>query len=530
MSYCSGLRDSVHSLSLQITSLFGEPGDQIDRTLEPLGLEFTGHPQHRLNIEVFYTLKTELRKVVGVFTPGGEVEKIEQSLLRHRDVRILYPVYVPRVTEKNFFLDVSITNPSKRGIDRQRPSGDNAGRLRNVLRDHTVERQGRLQAYIRTGLDRAGNHVQIDTDMSVGLTQSIPSLMKTDYPAAFHPPAQLNAYLIDVIAGGNHTGGKTVEVGGKFNETGKHHCNKLTLLINYCNFQGSIPITLLLKEKQYIKTQTETTMQYKLDMSIIILTCVIIVLGLGTALAGLLSERLYQGNSVSLIAQGKGQDLVTAVIAVPATILLLVFAARGSYKAQLALAGLIGYFLYTYASYLFLWKFNNLFLGYVATFSSSLFAFILLMLSLFRTASGLTLARAPAVFCSVLLFLVAGALLFMWLSQVFSAMQGKSVPILTDTGGHAVIQGLDLGVLVPAAILVGVMLLKGSSAGLVWLPVILVKGLTMGLAIVSMTIFMARAGTPDSAGAVIFSVLSVLFLGGLVWVFTALKVGETAAG
>ncbi|MFP4563420.1 MAG: hypothetical protein ACLFRY_08920 [Spirochaetia bacterium] len=271
-------------------------------------------------------------------------------------------------------------------------------------------------------------------------------------------------------------------------------------------------------------------MEYKLDSTLVILTCIIIVLGLGTALAGLFSDRLYQGNSVSLIAQGKGQDLVTAVIAVPATIIILVLAARGSYKAGLALAGLIGYFLYTYASYLFLWKFNNLFLAYTATFSSSLFGFILLMLRLFRTAPGLALPRGPAVFCSVLLFLVAAALLFMWLSQVASAMQGESVPILTDTDGHAVIQGMDLGVIVPAAVIIGVMLLQGSTAGLVWLPVLLVKGLTMGLAIVTMTIFMARAGTPDSAGMVIFSVLSVLFLAGLVWVFTALKAGEAAAG
>lgn len=266
-------------------------------------------------------------------------------------------------------------------------------------------------------------------------------------------------------------------------------------------------------------------MHYKLDVSIIILTCAIIVLGLGTALAGLLSGKLYSGNSVSLIAQGKGQDLVTAVIAVPAAIIILVFAVRGSYKAQIALAGLVGYFLYTYASYLFLWKFNNLFLGYVAAFSSSLFAFILLMLRLFRGDAELTLARTPAVYCSVLLFLVAAALLFMWISQTVSAMQGKPVPIITDTDGHPVIQGLDLGVVVPAALLVGVMLLQGSHPGLVWLPVLLVKGLTMGLAIVSMTIYMARAGTPDSAGAVIFSVLSLLFLIALVWVFTTMKVG-----
>lgn len=267
-------------------------------------------------------------------------------------------------------------------------------------------------------------------------------------------------------------------------------------------------------------------MEYRLNLPVIVLTIVVAALGLITALAGLLTKDLYAGNSVSMIAQGKGQDLVTAAIAVPATIIILVFAIQGSFKAQLALAGLLGYFLYTYASYVFAWKFNNLFLAYVAAFSGSLFGFILIMAQLTGFAGRLSAARPPIVYSSILLFLVAAALLFMWLSQIAQAMQGKAVPIIADTEGRLVIQGLDLGILVPMTIVIGVMLLQGVPTALVWLPVLLVKGLTMGLAIVSMTIFMARAGTPDQTGAVIFSVLTLLFIIGFVWVFASLKVGE----
>lgn len=37
------------------------------------------------------------------------------------------------------------------------------------------------------------------------------------------------------------------------------------------------------------------------------------------------------------------------------------------------------------------------------------------------------------------------------------------------------------------------------------------------LSIVSMTVFMARAGTPDSGGVLIFSVFSLLFIGAFIW-------------
>jgi hypothetical protein len=271
-------------------------------------------------------------------------------------------------------------------------------------------------------------------------------------------------------------------------------------------------------------------MDYRLGLSVTVLTLAVTALGLVTALAGLFAKDLYVGNSVSMIAQGRGQDAVTLFIAVPVTIVVFIFAARGSVKAQLALAGMLGYFLYTYASYVFAWKFNNLFLAYVAAFSGSLFGFIIIMVRLYSIATESSAPRPPLVAGSVLLFLVAAALLFMWLSQIAQAMQGESVPILADNDARPVIQGLDLGIIVPTALLIGILLLQGSQIALVWLPVLLVKGLTMGLAIVTMTIFMARAGTPDTMGAIIFAVLTLLFTGVLIWVFVSMRVGETVAG
>ena len=64
-------------------------------------------------------------------------------------------------------------------------------------------------------------------------------------------------------------------------------------------------------------------MMYRFGVPVTVLTFCVTALGLATALAGLFVKDLYIGNSVSMIAQGRGQDLVTAAVAVPLTIIFL---------------------------------------------------------------------------------------------------------------------------------------------------------------------------------------------------------------
>lgn len=256
---------------------------------------------------------------------------------------------------------------------------------------------------------------------------------------------------------------------------------------------------------------------------------VILVLGALLSLAGVLGKEAYGGLSASLAAQARGQDLVTLCLAVPALLAALVATLRGSLRGELALAGLVGYFLYTYASYAFLVEFNALFFGYVALFSCSLFAFVLIMARLTRCAR-ISAPAAPRRAGAVLLLVVGAAVGLMWLAQLLPALAGGGARVLEESGGRPVIQVLDLGVLVPALAVSAFLVFRDRPAGLVWMMVLLVKGLTLGLAVVTMTLFMARAGAPDRAGTIIFSLFSLLFLGVLVWLFSALKIGGSEAG
>jgi hypothetical protein len=80
----------------------------------------------------------------------------------------------------------------------------------------------------------------------------------------------------------------------------------------------------------------------------------------------------------------------------------------------------------------------------------------------------------------------------LWLGTIISSF-GKA-PDMLEHYSTLVIQGLDLGFIVPVAILSGVLLMKNSSLGYLLTSVVIIKGVTLLLAISMMIIFMAFSG------------------------------------
>jgi len=222
---------------------------------------------------------------------------------------------------------------------------------------------------------------------------------------------------------------------------------------------------------------------------------------------------LYFYDTVSSVAQMQGNDLITLVVGLPLLAIATMFANRGSLRGKLLLTGTLGFFLYTYMSVSMLTAFNPLFLVYVALFSLSLFAFIISMMSfdladLPRHFS----PRLPRAWISGLMFLVAAFLSMAWIGRVVSPLINHETPALENSTTF-VIQAMDLGLIVPLAVLSGILLLKRSPWGYLLTSVTLLKGVTLGLAVSVMAVNMARAGVPDSLGIVIpFMVITVLNL------------------
>lgn len=224
-------------------------------------------------------------------------------------------------------------------------------------------------------------------------------------------------------------------------------------------------------------------------------------------------EGLYYYDTVSMAAQQQGNDLVTLVVGLPLLAVSTWLAFRGSLRGRLLLTGTLGFFLYTYMSMSILTAYNALFLVYVALFSLSLFAFILSMMSfdlkrLPQRFSG----SLPRGWIAAVMFVIAGFLLMAWLGRIVSSVIAGGKPALENTT-TLVIQAMDLGLIVPLATLSGILLLRRNAWGYLLASVTMFKGVTLGLAVSSMSINMALRGVAEDLAIVIpFLVITVLNL------------------
>ena len=221
---------------------------------------------------------------------------------------------------------------------------------------------------------------------------------------------------------------------------------------------------------------------------------------------------LYYYDTVSTVAQMQGNDIITLVMGLPLLIISTWMAFRGSLRGRLLLTGTLGFFLYTYMSMSMLTAYNVLFLVYVALFTMSLYAFILCMLSfdldeLPRHFS----EKLPRGWIAGVLFAVGGFLFLAWVGRVVPELLHPETPAALENTTTRVIQAMDLTLIVPLAILSGILLLRRSAWGYLLASVAILKGLTMSLAVSTMAINMALKGVSDSLGIMIpFLVLTAL--------------------
>jgi hypothetical protein len=228
--------------------------------------------------------------------------------------------------------------------------------------------------------------------------------------------------------------------------------------------------------------------------------------GTGATLQTVYGERvvlkgagLYRNDSVSIAAQEVAQDVVTLLVGIPLLLVSLWRFRRGSLRGRLLLTGTLAYFLYTYASYSFGAAFNDLFLVYVALFSLSLFATVMGVASIdIPTLPRCFSQRLPRRSIAIFLFVVAAFLLFAWLGRIVPSQLRHGPPVGIESSTTLVIQVLDLGLIVPASVLGGVLLLQRRAWGYLLASVVLIQGATLALAVTTMAINMIRKGVPVS--------------------------------
>ncbi|MRN54495.1 hypothetical protein [Paenibacillus monticola] len=220
---------------------------------------------------------------------------------------------------------------------------------------------------------------------------------------------------------------------------------------------------------------------------------------------------VYSHESVSMAAQAKGQDAVTLLMAIPLLLISLLMTAKGLVKGRLLLAGTLGYFLYTYASYSFLAMFNPLFLVYVMLLSASFFAFILTLLSFDKDRLHTYFKKSfPAKALGSFLLFIAFMILMLWLGKIINPLLSGTVPEGLEHYSTLVIQALDLAIVVPVATVTGILLIRRQPIGYLMAAVVIFKAVTLLTAISAMLVAMVVAGEEvSSAELVIFPVFNV---------------------
>ena len=225
---------------------------------------------------------------------------------------------------------------------------------------------------------------------------------------------------------------------------------------------------------------------------------------------------IYRYDSLLVGAGFRGVDAVTLFLGVPLLVTSAVLYRRGSFRGALLLAGTLAYFLYNYASMALSAAYNDLFLVYVALFSTSLFAFILVLMSF-------DLASLPSRFSPALprreiaayLAAVGFLLVVLWLGDVVAALIRDSVPAALGSYTTIVTYVLDLGVIVPAAFVAAVLLVQSKPLGYLLAATLLTMNLTLGAALLSQGIAILFAGVrmslPQIAGMIgSFAVLGLV--------------------
>lgn len=190
-------------------------------------------------------------------------------------------------------------------------------------------------------------------------------------------------------------------------------------------------------------------------------------------------------------AQWLGQDTITLLVAVPA-LLLAQYRADKSTAWQIILAGILFYFVYTYAFFMFAAKFTFLFFFQLPVFSLSIFALISLLYHIWVSPFNFRLGHrgwqfAIMGYMSGISAMVAG----LWLRDMIGFLYWEGFALDSPDGEPlTIVYALDLSLVIPLmAAGVGGMYRK-KRLGYLLTGLMLTKTTTLGLSLMAMALSM----------------------------------------
>ncbi|MBN1248520.1 MAG: hypothetical protein JXC32_12740 [Anaerolineae bacterium] len=261
----------------------------------------------------------------------------------------------------------------------------------------------------------------------------------------------------------------------------------------------------------------------KVSRSVLWLGLLIIVLSSIAAGVGLfwqggegafISETL-RGQSVEIYGRGlyafetafrapilRGADAIILFIGIPAFTVALLLYRSGSLHGGILMTGLLSCFLYDYASLAFSAAYNPFFLVYLILFSASLFAFVLMFLSIdVDELADRISPRFPHRGISVFVF-IAGLSPAVWLIDHIAALVAGHTPTNLASYTTDVTTVIDVGVITPAALLASTLLRRRRPMGYLLSSTLQILLILVGLIVVGQSVMQILDGIVLTAGEI----------------------------
>lgn len=201
------------------------------------------------------------------------------------------------------------------------------------------------------------------------------------------------------------------------------------------------------------------------------------------------TDGIYAYNPLRVVAEGIGWDVVTLFGVAPALLVVSWFVARGSVRGRLAATGLLGYVAYQYLMYAMFWAIGPLFVAFVLLYPLAIWGIVRLVAA---TDLGDLSARLGPGFPrrATAWFSLAMALLLvvMWVPRIATALSGDLAGAGLLGTPTLVVQALDLGIVVPLALIAAWTLWRRHRAAPVLAGLLMVKAVSMAVAIMAMLV------------------------------------------
>jgi hypothetical protein len=238
----------------------------------------------------------------------------------------------------------------------------------------------------------------------------------------------------------------------------------------------------------------------------------------------------YRHMPAEVAVQGLAQDLVTLFVAVPALIITLVLALRGSRPGYVALTGTVGYLFVQYTLYLAMATYNELFLLWVLLVLATSQVLVRLLLWGRPQMEGARVSTPARRYVGVFLLLNGTLIGLLWLSTILPPLlAGTLYPPGLAHLTTMVVQGFDLALFIPPSLLAGYWYLKSQPPGNLLAPVYAVFLTLQMTALLAKITWMQAMGA--SAGPALV-IIPVLLIGAALAAFLSLRslaeTGESA--